>query len=94
MNTGQLGAILAHVVEGSGPSHVTHRNLTTWSTPQLSVSSKSGGAKAGVDGEPHAFETPELIECTETLRVAVPRTLADRRRGRVRAKCPVRTWNA
>jgi diacylglycerol kinase family enzyme len=77
MDTGQLGVIVAHVVEGSGPFHVTHRNLTTWSAPQLLVSSGSGSAKAGVDGELYTFETPLSLDCVETLRVVVPKTLVE-----------------
>jgi len=77
MDTGQLGVILAHVVEGSGPFHVTHSNLTTWSTPQLTVSSRSGQAKAGVDGELYTFATPLLLDCAETLRVVVPAALVE-----------------
>jgi diacylglycerol kinase family enzyme len=77
MDTGQLGVIIAHVVEGGGPLHVTRRNLTTWSAPQLLVSSQSGHAKAGVDGELYTFETPLSLDCVETLRVVVPRTLVE-----------------
>ena len=77
MDTGQLGVILTRVVEGSGPFHVTHSNLTTWSTPQLTVSSRSGSAKAGVDGELYTFETPLLLDCAETLRVVVPKNLVE-----------------
>jgi diacylglycerol kinase family enzyme len=77
MDSGQLGVILARVVEGSGPFHITHSNLTTWSTARLTVSSQSGSAKAGVDGELYTFETPLLLDCTETLRVVVPRALIE-----------------
>jgi len=77
LDTGQLGVILAHFVEGSGPFHVTHSSMTTWSTPQLTVSSQSGNVNAGVDGELYKFETPLRLDCVEKLRVLIPAGLVD-----------------
>lgn len=75
MDTGLLGVMASRP---PGQDQGKHRRLSveTWTSSAATVSSSQATLPAGVDGELIHFDTPVTLECTQRIRVLVPRKAA------------------